>query len=87
MTRIVLVVLLLLATVALGFAQIHCSLEDSDSAEPCCELCHLSDATPLARSAPRLFSPTPTFQSKDALPRRAPLVTAWLARQGRAPPL
>lgn len=43
MTRVSLALVLLAATTALSFAPIHCALEFSDSAEPCCEFCHAGD--------------------------------------------
>ena len=57
MTRIALAVLLLFATAGLGFGQIHCWLEESESAEPCCELCHLSGETPLSTPPLELSRP------------------------------
>ena len=84
--------LLLVPMLALGlwqitYAEIHCAFETEDSEEACCELCHLSRFALIVCSAHRLFSPTPTFHSKDILPHRAPLVAVLRLSQGRAPPL
>ena len=83
--------LLLVPLLALGlwqitYAEIHCAFETEDTEETCCELCHLSRLTLMASSAPRLFSPHPTFHTKDTPPRRAPLVRALRPSQARAPP-
>ena len=83
--------LLLVPLLALGlwqitYAEIHCAFETEDTEEACCELCHLSRFALIVCSAPRLFSPTPTFHSKDTLPHRAPLVRALRPSQARAPP-
>lgn len=84
--------LLLILLLALGlwqitYARIHCAFETEDTEEACCELCPLSRLTLVAGSAPRLFSPIPTFHAKDTPPRRAPLVRALRPSQARAPPL
>ncbi|MCY4588214.1 MAG: hypothetical protein OXB98_19465 [Bryobacterales bacterium] len=87
MMRRLLLLLLALGLWQIAYAQIHCALETADSDEACCELCHLSSLTPIDCSALRLFSPNPTFHSKDTLPRRTPLFTALRPSQPRAPPL
>ncbi len=83
--------LLLVPLLALGlwqitYAEIHCAFETEDTEEACCELCHLSRLTLMACSALRLFSPHPTFHTKDTPPRRAPLVSVLRPSQARAPP-
>lgn len=84
---LLLVLLLALGLWQIAYAQIHCAFEAEDSDEACCELCHLSRLTLIACSALRLFSPNPTFHSKDTPPRHAPLVRALRPSQARAPPL
>ena len=81
--------LLLVPLLALGLwriihAEIHCALETEDSDEACCELSHPSCFALIVGSAPRLFSPTPSFHSKDTLPQRAPLVSVLRLSQGPA---
>ena len=84
--------LLLVPLLALGlwqitYIEIHCAFETEESEEACCELCHPGSLTAIVGSAPRLFSPTPTFHSKDTLSHHAPLVSVLRLNQGRAPPL
>ena len=75
MIRVLLAVLLLATTTALSFAPIPCALELSDSAEPCCELCHAGDQAATVPSvagvAVPLFASTERVALARALPRRS----------------
>lgn len=77
MIRISLVLILLAATTALSFAPIHCALEFSDAAEPCCEFCHAGDraatvpaevgiAVPLSACAQRVAQARPVARPSHA---------------------
>jgi|GEM_PF-5222192 len=86
MIRIGLVLLLLAATTALSFAPIHCALEFSDSAEPCCEFCHAGDLAATVPAEVGIAVPLPAREELVAQAR--PLPRRSLARllRDRGPP-
>lgn len=84
--RRLLLLLLALGLWQIAYAQIHCGLEPADCLEGDCELCHLSDVTPLQSGGVTVSLVLPSAFATLVAPRCRPLGPPLRRRLGRAPP-
>ena len=87
MMRRLLVLLLALGLWQIAYTQVHCAFEPPDCQEGACELCHLSDISPLASGSDLLCSSPPTPRASVKPSQGATVRPLSSHNRGRAPPL
>ena len=86
MMRRLLLLVLALGLWQIAYTQIHCALEPPDCQEGACELCHLTDISPLVSDSDLLCSPPPTPRLALAPSQSATIRPLSRRIRCRAPP-